>query len=197
MHAPATTRSHLGVGLALESRRAAGKVFRQPRPPFPACFQVTHPKIFLFRVFSGSRSACFRHASPRPDTTHADDNRTWRAYPAAPHAHERNPARHKLPAKGAGRARNAGISMSRPKRRVSGEQDSMNEHHVFAAIPPTFPCLLPGDAHEIKGFRHRLFRHSPQRAMFAFCMHAYMTRRSGCGWRMIPAFAPASRSTGS
>ena len=137
-------------------RRARLPVFAETRPPFPACFQVTHLKIFLSRLFSGSRSACFHHASPRPGTTHADDNRTWRACPAALHAvMSATPARHQPPAKGAGRGCNAGTSTSRLRRMASGEQNGMNEHHGFAAIPPITPCLLPGDTHEIKGFPRR------------------------------------------
>ena len=42
-------------GKRARDREPAGIDSRQPRPPFPACFQVTHPKIFLSWLFSGSR----------------------------------------------------------------------------------------------------------------------------------------------
>ena len=44
-------------GKRARDREPAGIDSRQPRPPFPACFQVTHRKIFLF-------SAVFRLRSP-------------------------------------------------------------------------------------------------------------------------------------
>ena len=61
-----TPRVPFGVSVGMGSGRGAERAGRrdgwgcgQPHPPFPACFQVTHPKIFLSWRFSDQWSSCF------------------------------------------------------------------------------------------------------------------------------------------
>ena len=163
---------------------------RQSHPPFPACFQVTRPKIlpfseifcFIAFMFPASIIAVFgcNRRARHPCRLVAD----WGAYPATlpretrfmdGHGWRFRTGYRQAVASHPSLCRHGGIPTSGAKPKPAGGTARRGRVERLAAIPPTFPCLLPGDTLEIKAFRAAIH---PSLPLFIATNHACICMQS-------------------